>query len=188
MRSKFIRVAVPGCLAAALWVASPNLIAGQQRESRDRGVIVSVSTKDDAPVTDMTAADFIVRENGVAREVVRVSPAPPPSHVVLLIDDSQALNPNIIYLRDAMTGFISKMAALEPAPQQQFMTFGERPTRRVDFTPNPEPHLEAAKKVFPITGSGAYFTQAITDAVRNLRQRKAASPVIVAFVSERGPE
>ena len=86
----------------------------------------------------MTAPEFTVRENDVAREVIRVSPAPPPSHVYFLVDDSQATQTLVQYLRPAMATFIAKMAALTPAPQQALMTFGERPDRRVDFTPNPE--------------------------------------------------
>jgi hypothetical protein len=168
-------------------VAFPS---ASQRETRERGIIVGVSTSGsgDAPVPDMKVADFTVRENDVAREVLRVAPAPPPSHVYLLIDDSQATQGLSTYLRPAMTGTISKLAALEPPPQQALMTFGERPNRRVDFTPNPEPLLKFASGHFPVTGSGAYFLQAITDITKDLKKREAASPVIFAFVSESGPE
>jgi len=183
MRSKLALLAVITGIIAAV----PVTFAGQ-RESRERGVLVSVSTNADVPITDMTAPEFTVRENDVAREVIRVSPAPPPTHVYLLVDDSQATQTLVQYMRPAMTAFISKMAALTPAPQQAFMTFGERPNRRADFTPNPETLLEASRRIFPIAGSGAYFMQAITDATKELQKRKAPSPVIVAFVSEAGPE
>ena len=173
-------------VAALLGAAA--LTSADQRENRERGILVSVTTSADAPVTDMAAADFVVRENGVAREVVRVSPAPPPSHVVLLVDDSQALQANVPYIRPALTMAIGRFAALTPGPQMALYTFGERPTRRVDFTPNPDQILDTVKRLFPLTGSGAYFLQAITDVCRDLRKREAASPVIVAFVAEAGPE
>jgi len=183
MRSKLALLAVVTGTVAT--VAFPS---ASQRETRERGIIVGVSTSADAPVTDMKVSDFTVRENDVAREVIRVSPAPPPSHVYLLMDDSQATQGLSNYLRPAMTGLISKLAALAPAPQQAFMTFGERPNRRVDFTPNPEALLKVANGLFPVTGSGAYFLQAITDIAKDLKKREAASPVIFAFVSESGPE
>ena len=183
MRSKLaLLTGITGIIAAV------SVTFADQRESRERGILVSVSTNADAPITDMTVKEFTVRENDVAREVIRVSPAPPPSHVYFLVDDSQATQTLVQYMRPAMATFISKIAALTPAPQQAFMTFGERPNRRVDFTPNPETLLEASRRIFPITGSGAYFLQAITDATKELQKRKAASPVIVAFVSEAGPE
>lgn len=159
-----------------------------QRENRERGILVSVSTSNDTPVPDMKATEFAVRENDVAREVLRVSPAPPPSHVYVMVDDSQATQALVQYIRPAIIGVVSKMSALTPAPQQALMTFGERPMRRVDFTPNPEALLESTKRIFPVTGSGAYFLQAITDATKDLKKRDAPSPVIVAFVSEGGPE
>lgn len=183
MRSKLALLTVVAGTVVA--VAFPS---ARQRETRERGIIVGVSTPADAPVTDMKTPDFTVRENDVAREVIRVSPAPPPSHVYLLIDDSQATQGLSNYLRPALTGTISKMAAQVPAPQQAFMTFGERPNRRVDFTPNPEALLKVANGLFPITASGAYFLQAITDITKDLKKREAASPVIFAFVSESGPE
>lgn len=183
MGSQFARIAV-----AAGLVASTAIVFADQRGTNERGIVVSVAGQADKPVTDLTAADFTVRENGVAREVVRVAPAPPPTHVVLLLDDSQATQALIPYVRPAVATFISMVAAQTPAPQQMLMTFGERPTKRVDFTPNPEPLLDAAKRAFPVSGSGAYFLQAITDACRELRKREAPSPVIVAFVAEGGPE
>jgi hypothetical protein len=185
MRSKLLLfVAVAGTVFAT---ASPS--AGQ-RETRERGIIVGVATSGsgDAPVTDMKVPDFTVRENDVAREVIRAAPAPPPSHVYLLIDDSQATQGLAAFLRPAMTATISKLAAMDPAPQLALMTFGERPNRRVDFTPNPEQLLKVANGLFPVTGSGAYFLQAITDVTKELKKREAASPVIFAFVSEAGPE
>ena len=183
MRTHFTRFCVVvGAIAAV------TAVVAQQRETRERGVIVTVTTKSDTPVTDMTAPDFIVRENGVAREVVRVSPAPPPTHVAFLIDDSLALEGKVPHLRPALAAAITKIASLSPGPQLALYTSGERPTRRVDFTPNPDQLQDAAKRMFPISNSGAYFLQTITDICRDLRKREAAAPVIVAFVSESGPE
>jgi len=183
MRRKLFAITV-----FAAFIAAAVALPAQQRETRERGVVVSAATSRDVPVTDMTKADFVVRENGIAREVVSVSQAPPPSHLVVMIDDSQAIAPNEAYLRRAVSAFVAQMAALTPAPQIQFVTFGERPTKRVDFTTNPERILEASKRLFAITGSGAYMLEALVDACKDLKKREAASPVIVAFVHESGAE
>ena len=192
MRGKFAFAAgIAGLVAVSIsasTLSNSSAPASDQRESRERGVLVSVSTNGDAPVADMQATDFLVRENEIAREVIRLSPAPPPSHVYFLVDDSAATQSLVQDLRRAMTNFIATMGAFTPAPHQALMTFGERPTRRVDFTPNPEALLDAARRLFPVTGSGAYFLQAITDATRDLKKREAASPIVVAFVAESGPE
>src|SRR6187200_775183 len=102
MREKF---AFAAAVAGLVAVSISNPSAGQ-RETRERGITVGVATSSDAPVTDMKAPDFTVRENDIAREVIRVAPAPPPSHVYLLMDDSQATQGLSNYLRPAMTGLI----------------------------------------------------------------------------------
>lgn len=174
--------------AAAVALVAANASVLAQREQRQRSILVSVAGSGDAPVTNMTETDFIVRENGVAREVLRVSAAPPPTHVLLLVDDSQVVQTAVPYLRSALAVFIKQISALTPRPQQALMTFGERPMRRTDFTPNTATVANAAARIFAMTGSGAYFMQAIMEACQDLRKRSAPSPVIVAFVAEGGPE
>jgi len=172
-------------VVAAVSVAT---VSADQRLTRDRGVVVSTVLASGAPATGLSAADFIVREDGVPREVIRVGPAPPPSHVLLLVDDSNSMQFRIAFLRSALAKFIPQMAALNPAPQLSLMTFGERPTRRVAFTANAASVEQAAKRLFPISGAGAYFLQGIVEACQDLRKRAAPSPVIVAFVAEASPE
>jgi hypothetical protein len=175
--------------AAVAAVAAALLVPVQaQRETRQRTINVSVVSRDGAPLTGLTAKDFVVRENGLAREVVGVAAAPPPAQVAILLDDSQATQNTTTFLRPAMTGFLKTMAAASPAPQFALWTFGERPTRRVNFTPNAETVEKAVLQIFPVNGSGAYFLEAIGEAVRELRTRKAEGAAIVAFVAERGPE
>jgi hypothetical protein len=172
-------------LVAALTPAEP---VHAQRTNREHGVVVTAMNGDLAPVPNLGVADFIVREDELAREVIRVSPAPPPSHLMLLVDDSQASAPSVPFLRSALNGFLDRMTAMTPAPELGFMTFGERPTLRAGFSPDPAPVRKAISTIFPITGSGAYFMQAIGDACADLRKRTAQNPIIVAFVAESGPE
>ena len=134
MHSTITRVGLVIMVAGV--VLTVAAVSAGQRNPRERSVLVSASGSGDTPVTDMTAADFTVREDGVTREIVRVSPAPPPSHVLLLVDDSQIIQNPLAYLRSATAAFIKRMSELKPAPPQAFWTFGERPTRRADFTPN----------------------------------------------------
>ena len=51
---------------------------------------MSVVDKKGVPVTDVTPDDLVVREDGVAREILRVEPATDPMQVALLVDNSQA--------------------------------------------------------------------------------------------------
>ena len=71
---------------------------------------VSVLDADGAPVAELTVEDFTVREDGLHREVLRVSPATKPMQVALLVDNSVAMSP---YLRDPRNGlesFVEQLA------------------------------------------------------------------------------
>jgi len=181
-------------IAAATALLIPFPIEAQ-RETRERSIPVSVVTgNDDVPVTGLTPADFTVREDGVAREVLRVGPAPLPTHLLLLVDDSQVTQPAISYLRPGLTAFVRKMAdaaqglAAEATPQWGLMTFGDRPTKRVDYNQSEIPILRAIDRIFHQTGAGSTLIEALLEASKELKKKEAARPLIVAFVDEAGPE
>ena len=136
----------------------------------------------------LTAADFAVRENGVTREIVRVQPAPPPTHVVLLIDDSAATQQPLAFVRDAAPKLVAHLAAMSPAPKIGLWSFGERPTRRVDAAPSAAAVLDGLKKLFPIQSAGAYLMQGVIEVTDDLKKKEAGAPVIVLFVAEGGVE
>ena len=73
---------------ATVLVAVPTLLAAQQEE---RAVYASVLDKSDVPVTSLDAKDFVVREDGVPREVLRVEPASKPMHIAVLVDTSLSM-------------------------------------------------------------------------------------------------
>jgi hypothetical protein len=178
------RIAI-GAFVAAVSVAA---LSADQRVTHEREILVGATQGNGTPATGLTVTDFVVREDRLSREVVRVDPAPPPSHLVLLVDDSQESQESIPFLRAGLGGFIKTVGALAPTPQFSLWTFGERPTRRVDFSPAPGAALDASSKIFAVGGSGAYFLEAVSDACKDLKKRGATNPVIVAFVAEGGPE
>ena len=115
---------------AALVAVVPG---GQQQEprpstasdARTRDVYVSVLDSKDAPVTGLAAADFVVREDGAPREVLRAGPATAPMQIILLVDDSQALTPALQPMREGLTKFVEKM---QGHGEIGIVTVGERAT------------------------------------------------------------
>jgi VWFA-related protein len=173
-----------GAAAALALTTGVGLLA--QRASVERHVLVTVVDRQEAPVANLTAADFVVREEGLAREILRVGPAAGPMHIALLVDDSQAAQPLIAELRQGVSTFLTQMGGKDH--QIAIWTFGERPTRIADFT-NIDPILrKAAERILPRSGAGAHMLDAIVEAAGALRRKEAARPVIVAFVVESGPE
>ena len=124
-----------------------------------------------APVTSLTAADFRVREDGVAREVLKAGPATEPLTIALLVDDSQAAGRSIQMIREGVQKFVTALAG---KAEIAIITYGDRPTIAVDYTTDQKKLLDGAGRLFPASGSGAYLLDAIVDASKGLQKRSPA--------------
>ncbi len=159
-----------------------------QRETREKHIAVSVAGKDDAPLKDVTAADFKVREDGVAREVIRIAPAADPISVALLVDDSEISDRSVNEIRQGVSTFIKQVLAANPQNEITLMTFGDRPTVAVPASSSAATLNRAVERIFARKGSGAYLLQAITDAAKTLSKKEGTRRVVVAFDIEDGTE
>src|SRR5215213_1024800 len=95
-------VARGASLTLAIMLNLPVPLAAQ-RETVERHVFVGVTNSRGIPVTGLGAADFTVREDNVAREVLRVAPTSAPSHIALLVDNTEQVNPALLELRTGLT-------------------------------------------------------------------------------------
>ncbi len=77
-------------LALAAACALPAPVFAQAKPTE---IYVSVVDGKGDPAPGLTAEEFRVREDGVAREVLKAGPATEPLTVALLVDDSQATSP-----------------------------------------------------------------------------------------------
>lgn len=174
---------VLGFLAVALGL--PALPQQAPRASdvgpRTSQVYVSVLGPRDVPVTGLSAADFVVREDGVSREVLRAGPATDPLQIVLVIDDSQAATDAIQPLREGLRAFVD---ALQGRAEIGIVTVADRATSLVPATTDPAALRKGIDRIFARSGSGAYLLDAVMDTSRGFTRRKAARPVIVAVTME----
>ena len=155
--------------------------AARATDARTRSIYVSVVDGKGVAVTGLRAADFNVREDGVAREVLSATQATEPLHVVLLVDDSQAATDAIPYIRDGVRQFIDR---LQGKASIGVVTIGERPTSMSEPTSDAEAAKKGAARIFARPGSGAYLLEGIREVTRGLRMREAPRPVIVALTME----
>lgn len=148
---------------------------------RTRDIYVSVVDEKGNAVKGLTGADFKVREDGVAREVIRAVPAEEPLDIIVLVDDSQAATTAIPNLRDGLTKFVEQ---LKGKAQIGIVTFGERPTSVAERTTSLEALEKGIGRIFARPSSGAYLLEAITEVSRGFQKRDARRPVIVALTVE----
>jgi hypothetical protein len=173
--------------AAALVALSLSPLGAQ---SNQRSMYVSVLNDAGAPVPNLGPSDFIIREDNVAREVLRVAPATDPMQIVLLVDNSQAARPYIIDIRNALQEFVTTMGAPSDASGRNelaIIALADRPTTLTDFTFSRAQLLKGIDRIFSQSQSGSLLLEGIIDASKALKKRDARRPVIVAIATE-GPE
>jgi VWFA-related protein len=170
--------------AAAVLVAGGAGDPRQDRTGRERGMYVSVVNRDAQPVTDLSAREFVVREDGVAREVLMAEKAEDPITIALLVDNSQAATGVVSDVRRALKSFVEQMGGKNPIA---VTTFGERPTILQDYTLVVPQLTRAVERIFPVPSSGAYLLEALKQVATGFSKRDFDRGVMVAICTE-GPE
>ena len=119
---------------AALILSHPATLLSQAIE---RSMYVSVLDQTGAPVPNMGPGDFIVREDNLSREVLRVVPATDPMQIAILVDNSTAAEPLVPQIRRALPAFLealTKPTASGRRNEVAIITLGSRPTILADYS------------------------------------------------------
>lgn len=163
-------------LAAAL---AGGAAAGAQ--TVERRMVVSVLDEDGAPVSDLPAADFAVREDDAAREVLRVEPAGGGRQIAVLVDTSAAALRMVSDLRRGLAAFVDGM---REDNRISIISFGGPPRILVETTGDAERLRQGIGRVFPQGGQAAYLLDALHEVAQGFTRRRAARPVLVALTTE----
>ena len=158
-----------------------------QRPIQQRHAYVGVTTASGEAVPGLAVKDVVVREDNVAREVVAVTPAPLPSHLVLLVDDAE-LGPVVIEARDALRKFVAGMGTQPAPPEMALMLLADRPSMAVNFTRSDIAIDRSLSRLFSRPGSGSWMLDGIIDATKALKKAKAPRPAVVVFVNDASAE
>ena len=177
-----VRIARPAAaFGLAVALAAAGVIVGAQ--SKPRKIYTSLVDKKGAPVTTVTPADLVVREDGVAREILSVTPATDPMRIALLVDNSQAATRSIQFLRDGLNPFATRLTAA--GHSVAFITLGDRPTLQVDATTDfTRLKSRGIDRLFAQPGSGMYLLEALIDTSKGFIKNETPRPVIVAVLTE----
>ncbi len=152
-------------------------------QADERVIYTSVVDRDGAPVLDLTMKDFIVREDGQAREVLRVARDNDPLQIALLVDNSASMRPRLSLLRKAVTAFID---ATREDVQLALITLAERPTIVVGYTTDRAALRKAADNMFAYEAAN-YLLDGIAETSQGLAKRTMWRSAI-AVITGVGPE
>jgi VWFA-related protein len=136
-------------------------------------------------VTDISAADVALAENGVSRDITSFKPDRRPLSVAVIVDTSAAVGAS--YRLNVVEAVVGLVARLPEGARYAVWTTGDRPTKVVDHTDDRQAAGEALRRVAPQGGNT--LLDAFAEASADLKKlsREGDRTVVVA-VTEMGPE
>jgi VWFA-related protein len=167
-------------VSAALLASSASTAA----QSDEWTVFTSVIDQNGTPVDGLAASDFVVRENGATREVLRAEPATDSVRVAVLVDTSQEIRNDIIDLRQGLRQFVGE---LDRRHHVALIGFGGPPTVLVNYTQDLKRLETGINRLVARPGTGSYLLSAIIDTSRQLRKQRDLRRVMI-IVTAQGPE
>jgi Ca-activated chloride channel homolog len=170
--------------SVAAGVSGAQSAASQTSKAGERALFVSVLDKDGNPVDSLSPGDFVVREDGMAREVVGADKATGPVAIALLVDTSAAAQPHIADMRRGLSAFVKAMGGKNP---MMIVGFGERPTVLADYTLDVPVLNQGVERVFATQGSGSYMLEAVEETCQRLKKHDFERGTILV-VTGGGPE
>ena len=147
-------------------------------------VYASVVDRTGVPVTGLGPADFVVRENGMAREILRALPASDSLRIALLIDNSQEMRTELIDIRQGLRTFVNE---IDRRHEVAIVGFGGPPTVLIDYTKDVKRLETGIGRLIARPGTGSYLLSAIIETSRTLRKRRDLRRVMV-IITTQGPE
>jgi VWFA-related protein len=150
-----------------------------------RALTVTLLDEKGQEVTDISAADIALAENGVSRDVTSFKPDRRPVSVAVIVDTSAAMGS--AYRLNVVDAVLGLVARLPEGARYALWTTGDRPTKLVDHTDDRQAAGDALRRVAPQGGN--YMLDAFGEAAADLRKlsREGDRSVVVA-VTGTGPE
>jgi VWFA-related protein len=150
----------------------------------ERAALVTVIAEAGAPIRQLTARDFVVKEDGKKAEVTDAKLTKDPLSVALLIDVSQpprGASRSVQDLRNAAAAFVKTIHAVSPEAQIGLVMFAGAPITAVDFTNKPDDLDAAISRIFPNQQTVGVLLEAMLDSARKLEARPAPRRAMVTI-------
>jgi VWFA-related protein len=184
-RPRIVRPVVLVALVLGVVFVSSRSGALAQGAARERTLYVSAVDKDGTPLQTLQPSDVVVREDGVRREVLRVSRAIDPIDIAILVDNSATTQRLVNPLREGLERFIRVMNE-EGGPPFQIAIIGlaARPTILSDYTSDPKQLRDAIGRIFAEQMAGMTLLDAFVEVSDGLQKRDTPRAVILPVVTD----
>jgi hypothetical protein len=174
------------CLAAAaiVMVGSNAPLDGSAPAIQQSGVPkqllvnLHVTDKKGVPITDVTPAEFEVKENGQKRTILSAELDKRPLAVALILDNNSELSTS--FMQSMVPAGIAAIRALPPGTTIDFWTTGDRPTRVTNGASVAE--AEAALKSVAAIGTNVLL-HTIADASKALPADEGHRTAVIVMTS-----
>jgi len=167
-------------LLAGLAVATGHVAAigntSPARADQVRTVYFGAVDSKGANVTDLTAADLAVKEGGKERPITSVQPATAPMQIAVLVDDQGQG-----YFQGGLLAF---MQATLGHAQYAISILNPQPQKIANYIEDVDGLKAALGRMGQrgrVTPDGEQIIEAVGESAKELQQRKAARPVILAL-------
>jgi len=172
-------------LSVLLAVQAPAAPPATAPGTEIRALTVTLVDDKGQEVTDVSAADVALVENGVHRDIASFARDARPLTAAILVDSSAAVSSayrlNVV---DAVVGFVAR---LPQGARYSIWTTGDRPTKIVDYTDDRAAAGAAMRRVAPQGGN--YTLDALAEASVDLAKlAKEGDRRAVIAVTGLGPE
>jgi hypothetical protein len=148
-----------------------------------RRVFVRALDRTGEPIPDLTAGDFDLAENGVARVVTRVTLGSQPPRIVLVVDSSTTMKPMLGHFRNGLRAFLE---VLPDNYEVAIVSTGRQ--MRIRTAPTTDrARLRAAAETFTSDdGRNAFLDSVLESYQRFLRPTPSSWPVLAILTTDFG--
>jgi VWFA-related protein len=145
------------------------------REGLTRTVYVTVTNKNNLPVTDLGTGDFVVKEGGKTRDVVEAGLTNVPLKVALIVDDN-----GTGVFRYGVAKFIER---LQGRAEFALSTVAGQHQKIVDYTTDVDELTRAINQLVarPSTNDGGQLLEGVFETAKDFQRRQTRRPVIVVL-------